>query len=75
MKTPWPAGLLTAVAAILDSPDLAGTVARHVQARKPGSPSNHSWAQVAARNQSACSPTLREATESLASGLTWPYYF
>jgi hypothetical protein len=57
------AGLLTAATALLDSPDLAGTVARHVQASKPGSPSKSSWAQVLDRHHSACSPALREAAE------------
>jgi TniQ len=58
------AGLLTAAIAVLDSPDLAGTVARHVQARKPpGSPSKSSWARVLDRHHSACSPALREAAE------------
>ena len=57
------AGLLTAAAAILDSPDLAGTVARHAQACKPGKPSNSSWARVLDRHRSSCSPALTEAAE------------
>jgi hypothetical protein len=57
------AGLLTAAIAVLDSPDLAGTVARHVRADSPGSPSKSPWAQVLARHHSACSPELREAAE------------
>lgn len=57
------AGLLTAAITILDSPDLAGTVARHVQAGKPGSPSKSPWARILVRHHSACSPELREAAE------------
>lgn len=57
------AGLLTAAITILDSPDLPGTVARHVQARKPGSPSKSSWARILDRHHCACSPALREAAE------------
>ena len=57
------AGLLTAATAILDSPDLAGTVARHVQAREPGQPSKSSWARVLDRHRSSCSPALTEAAE------------
>jgi hypothetical protein len=55
------AGLLTAAVTILDSPDLAGTVARHVESRKPGRPSRSAWARVIERHWSACSPAMREA--------------
>jgi len=57
------AGLLTAAIAILDSPDMAGTMARHAQARKAGSPSKSSWARVLGRHHPACSPALRDAAE------------
>ena len=57
------AGLLTAAVTILDSPDLAGTVARHVQTRKAGSPSKSSWARVLDRHHSECSAALRDAAE------------
>jgi hypothetical protein len=57
------AGLLTAAIAVLDGPDLAGTVARHAQARKAGSPSKSSWARVLGRHHPACSPALRDAAE------------
>ena len=57
------AGLLTAAAAILDSPDLAGTVARHVQASERGRFSKSSWARVLDRHRSSCSPALTEAAE------------
>ena len=62
MSSP-PPGLLTAAIAVLDSPDLADTVARHVRADSPGSPSKSPWARVLARHHSACSPELREAAE------------
>ena len=57
------AGLLTAAAVILDSPDLAGTVARHVQASERGRFSKSSWARVLDRHRSSCSPALTEAAE------------
>lgn len=57
------AGLVTAAITILDSPDLAGTVARHVQAGKPSSPSSSPWARILDRHHSACSRALREAAE------------
>ncbi len=57
------AGLLTAATAILDSPDPAGTVARHIQAREPGKPSKSTWARVLDRHRSSCSPALTEAAE------------
>jgi TniQ len=57
------AGLLTAAVTILDSPDLAGTVARHVEARKPSRPSKSAWARLIDRHHSACSPAMREAAE------------
>jgi hypothetical protein len=57
------AGLLTAALTILDSPDLAGTVARHVQTRKTGSPSKSSWARVLDRHHPECSAALRDAAE------------
>jgi TniQ len=57
------AGLLTAAVTILDSPDLAGTVARHVQTRKAGSPSKSSWARVLDRHHCECSAALRDAAE------------
>jgi hypothetical protein len=57
------AGLLTAAADILHSPGLAGIVARHVQAGKPGRPSKSSWARLLGRHHSSCSPALREAAE------------
>ena len=57
------AGLLTAAVAILDGPDLAGTVARHVQAGTAVRPSRLSWSFVLDRHRSACSPAMREAAE------------
>jgi hypothetical protein len=57
------AALLTAAIAVLDSPDLAEIVARHVRIRSPGRPSRSPWARVLARHQSSCSPALREAAE------------
>jgi len=57
------AGLLTAAATILDSPDLAGTVARHVQSGTTVRPSRLSWSYVLDRHHPACSPALREAAE------------
>jgi TniQ len=57
------AGLLTAAIAVLDGPDLAGTVARHAQARKAGNPSKSSWARVLGRHHPVCSPALRDAAE------------
>ena len=57
------AGLLTAAVTILDSPDLAGTVARHAQARRTGSPSSSSWARILGRHHSECSAALRDAAE------------
>src|SRR5262249_41332672 len=60
---PATAGLLTAAIALLDSPDLAGIVARHARSDSPGSPSKSPWARVLARHHSACSPALREAAE------------
>lgn len=58
------AGLLTAAVSVLDSPDLAGAVARHVQARIAVRPSRSAWARVIDRHHSACSPALREAADS-----------
>ena len=56
------AGLLTAAFAILDSPDLAGTVARHVEARRdPGRPSKSAWSALVERHYSGCSPAMRDA--------------
>ena len=55
------AGLLTAAVAILDSPDLAGTVAQHVEARKPSRPSRSAWSALAERHYSASSPAMRDA--------------
>ena len=57
------AGLLTAATAILDSPDLAGTVARHLQASERGRLSKSSWARVLDRHRSSCSAALTEAAE------------
>ena len=57
------AGLLTAAAVILDSPDLAGNLARHVQASERGRFSKSSWARVLDRHRSSCSPALTEAAE------------
>ena len=57
------AGLLTAAVAILDGPDLAGAVARHVQAGTAVRPSRLSWSFVLDRHRSACSPAMREAAE------------
>jgi hypothetical protein len=57
------AGLLTAAVSVLDSPDLAGTMARHVEARKPGRPSRSAWSAVFDRHRSECSPAMREAAE------------
>jgi hypothetical protein len=54
------AGLLTAAIAILDSPDLPGTVTQLIEASRPSR-----WSRVFARHQSACSPALREAGERL----------
>jgi len=59
------AGLLTAAVSVLDSPDLAGTVARHFQDRTAGRPSRASWARVTERHRSACSPAMREAADSV----------
>jgi TniQ len=59
------AGLLTAAVSVLDSPDLAGTVARHFQGRSPGRPSRASWARVTERHRSACSPAMLEAADSV----------
>jgi hypothetical protein len=61
------AGLLTAAAAVRGSADLEGTLARHAQPRRPGSPSQ-SWARVLGRHQSACSAALREAALPLVTG-------
>jgi TniQ len=58
------AGLLTAAVTVLDSPDLAGTVARHVQDRTTVRPSRSAWARVIERHHSACSPAMREAADS-----------
>jgi hypothetical protein len=58
------AGLLTAAVAVLDSPDLAGAVARHVQDRTMVRPSRSAWARVIERHRSACSPAMREAADS-----------
>jgi hypothetical protein len=57
------AGLLTAATAILDSPDLAGTMARHLQASERGRLSKSSWARVLDRHRSSCSAALTEAAE------------
>jgi hypothetical protein len=59
------AGLLTAAVSVLDSPDLAGAVARHFQDRTAGRPSRASWARVTERHRSACSPAMREAADSV----------
>jgi hypothetical protein len=58
------AGLLTAAFAVLDSPDLPGTVARHVEARKPGRPDKFALGRVIDRHRSACSPAMAEAADS-----------
>jgi hypothetical protein len=55
------AGLLTAAVTILDTPDLAGAVARHVEARKPGRPSRSAWSALVERHYSASSPAMRDA--------------
>jgi TniQ len=55
------AGLLSASVTILDSPDLAGTIARHVEARKPGRPSRSAWSALVERHYSASSPAMRDA--------------
>lgn len=55
------AGLMTAAVTILDSPDLAGTVAWHAEARKPGRPSRSAWAALVERHYSASSPAMRDA--------------
>ncbi len=57
------AALLTAAVAILDTADLQGTLARHLQATWEGPPSRAPWARVLARHQSSCSETLRQAAE------------
>lgn len=59
------AGLLAAAVAVLESPDLAGTIARHVQDRTTVRPSRSSWARVVERHRSACSPAMREAADSV----------
>jgi hypothetical protein len=61
------AGLLTAAVAVLSSPDLPRSVARHVQARPAGRLSPSSWARVLSRHQAECSPSLRDAVAPLAS--------
>jgi hypothetical protein len=55
------AGLAATAVTILDSPDLAGTVARHVEASRPGRPSKPAWARLVGRRHSACSPAMSEA--------------
>jgi len=55
------AGLLSAAARIMNSPDLPATVARHVQAGQPGRAGSSPWTRVLARHRSACSQALREA--------------
>ena len=57
------AGLVTAAVAILDSPDLAGAVAWHVEASRPGRPSKSAWSRLVDRHRSACSPAMSEAAE------------
>ena len=57
------AGLLTAAVTILDSPDLAGTLARHVEARKPSRPSKSACSALIERRHSACSPAMRDAAD------------
>lgn len=56
------AGLLTAAIAILDSPDLPGIVARHIQASRLTSEWSP-WPRILDRHRSACSLTLRAAGE------------
>jgi hypothetical protein len=57
--------VLTTAVSVLDSPDLAGTVARHFQDRTPGRPSRASWTRATERHRSACSPAMREAADSV----------
>jgi len=57
------AGLLTAAATIMDSPDLAGTVARLARTRRTGTPSKSSWARILDRYRPECSAALRDAAE------------
>ena len=57
------AGLLTAAAALLDTADLSGALARHLQASWPGRPSRAPWARILARHQNTCSPALLQAAE------------
>lgn len=63
-SVPAAAGLLTAAFAVLDSPDLPGTVARHVEARKPGRSDKLALARVVDRHRSACSAAMAEAADA-----------
>jgi hypothetical protein len=60
-SVPSAAGLLAAALAILDSPDLPATVARHVQAGRSARPGPTSWTRVLERHHSACTTALSEA--------------
>lgn len=55
------AGLLPAALAVLDSPDLAATVARHAESHHLGHSSPAAWAKVLVRHRSECSPALGSA--------------
>ena len=57
------AALLGAAVTVLDSPDLQGALARHIQATLPSRPSRSPLASVLTRHGAACSPELREAAE------------
>lgn len=58
------AALLTAAVNILDTTDLPGTLAQHVQQTTwKGRPSRAPWARVLSRHASSCSNTLRQAAE------------
>jgi hypothetical protein len=57
------AALLTAAVTILDTADLPGIVAQHLQATRKGRPSRTPWAKIVSRHASWCSDTLRQAAE------------
>lgn len=57
------AGLITAAVMIMDSPDLAGTVAQLARTRRTGTPSRSSWARIIDRYRPECSAALLDAAE------------
>jgi len=57
------AALLTAATAVLDTTDLQGTLAQHLQATWTGRPSRAPWARLLTRHESSCSEVLRQAAE------------